>query len=38
MLRWAWNGHERAREELIALVYDDLRRVASLLMRQKRPD
>jgi RNA polymerase sigma factor (TIGR02999 family) len=31
-------GDERARGELIALVYDELRRVASGLMRRERPD
>jgi RNA polymerase sigma-70 factor, ECF subfamily len=31
-------GDERARGELIALVYDDLRRVATGLMRRERPD
>jgi RNA polymerase sigma-70 factor, ECF subfamily len=31
-------GDERARGELIALIYDDLRRVASGLMRRERPD
>jgi DNA-directed RNA polymerase specialized sigma24 family protein len=34
----ARNGDERAREELIALIYDELRRVASRLMRRERPD
>jgi ECF sigma factor len=34
----ARNGDERARQELIALIYDDLRRVACLLMRRERPD
>ena len=29
---------ERARDELVALVYDELRRVASRLMRRERPD
>jgi hypothetical protein len=32
----ARTGDERAREELIALVYDELRRVASRLMRRER--
>jgi RNA polymerase sigma factor (TIGR02999 family) len=31
-------GDERARGELIALVYDELRRVASALMRRERAD
>jgi RNA polymerase sigma factor (TIGR02999 family) len=31
-------GDERARDELVALVYDELRRVASRLMRRERPD
>jgi RNA polymerase sigma-70 factor (ECF subfamily) len=31
-------GDERARGELIALSYDELRRVASRLMRRERPD
>jgi RNA polymerase sigma-70 factor, ECF subfamily len=31
-------GDERARGELIALIYDELRRVASRLMRRERPD
>ena len=31
-------GDERARDELIALIYDELRRVASRLMRRERPD
>ena len=31
-------GDERARGELISLVYDELRRVASGLMRRERPD
>jgi RNA polymerase sigma factor (TIGR02999 family) len=34
----ARDGDERARDELIALVYDELRRVASRLMRRERPD
>jgi DNA-directed RNA polymerase specialized sigma24 family protein len=34
----ARNGDERAREELIALIYDELRRVASRLMRRERRD
>ena len=34
----ARNGDGRAWEELIALIYDELRRVASRLMRRKRPD
>jgi DNA-directed RNA polymerase specialized sigma24 family protein len=34
----ARNGDERAREKLIALIYDDLRRVASRLMRRDRPE
>ena len=34
----ARTGDERAREELIALVYDELRRVASRLMRRERTD
>jgi DNA-directed RNA polymerase specialized sigma24 family protein len=34
----ARNGDERAWEELIALTYDELRRVASRLMRRERPD
>jgi RNA polymerase sigma factor (TIGR02999 family) len=34
----AHGGDERARGELIALVYDELRRVASGLMRRERPD
>src|SRR5215831_10102470 len=31
-------GDERARDELVALVYDELRRVASGLMRRERAD
>ena len=31
-------GDERARGELIALIYDELRRVAARLMRRERPD
>jgi RNA polymerase sigma-70 factor, ECF subfamily len=31
-------GDERARGELVALIYDELRRVASRLMRRERPD
>jgi RNA polymerase sigma factor (TIGR02999 family) len=31
-------GDERARSELLPLVYDELRRVASALMRRERPD
>ena len=31
-------GDEQARGELIALIYDELRRVASRLMRRERPD
>jgi RNA polymerase sigma-70 factor (ECF subfamily) len=34
----ARDGDERARGELIALIYDELRRVASGLMRRERPD
>jgi RNA polymerase sigma-70 factor, ECF subfamily len=34
----ARNGDERARDELIAFVYDELRRVASRLMRRERND
>ena len=34
----ARNGDERAWEELIALIYDELRQVASRLMRRERPD
>src|SRR5689334_3447043 len=34
----ARDGDERARGELLALVYDELRRVASGLMRRERPD
>ena len=34
----AQTGDERAREDLIALVYDELRRVASRLMRRERTD
>jgi len=34
----ARNGDERAREKLIALIYDELRRVVSRLMRRERPD
>ena len=34
----ARTGDERARGELIALIYDELRRVASRLMRRERPD
>ncbi len=34
----ARDGDERARDELIALVYDELRRVASRLMRRERAD
>jgi hypothetical protein len=30
------SGDERARDELVALVYDELRRVASCLMRRER--
>jgi RNA polymerase sigma-70 factor, ECF subfamily len=38
ILERAQTGDERAREELIALVYDELRRVASRLMRRERTD
>jgi RNA polymerase sigma-70 factor (ECF subfamily) len=38
ILRQARAGDERARGELIALVYDELRRVASRLMRRERND
>jgi RNA polymerase sigma factor (TIGR02999 family) len=31
-------GDERARSELLALIYDELRRIASALMRRERPD
>jgi hypothetical protein len=31
-------GDERARGELVALVYHELRRVAARLMRRERPD
>src|SRR6516164_4919118 len=31
-------GDERARGELMALIYDELRRVAARLMRRERPD
>ena len=31
-------GDERARGELISVIYDELRRVASGLMRRERPD
>ena len=31
-------GDERARDEVIALVYDELRQVAARLMRRERPD
>jgi RNA polymerase sigma-70 factor (ECF subfamily) len=34
----ARDGDERARDELISLVYDELRRVASRLMRRERTD
>src|SRR2546429_68046 len=34
----ARGGDERARGELIALIYDELRRVASSLMRRERAD
>jgi RNA polymerase sigma factor (TIGR02999 family) len=34
----ARDGDERARDELIAMVYDELRRVASHLMRRERVD
>jgi hypothetical protein len=34
----ARNGDEQALEELIVLIYSELRRVASRLMRRKRPD
>ena len=34
----ARTGDEEARSELVALVYDELRRVASGLMRRERPD
>jgi ECF sigma factor len=34
----ARDGDERARDELIALIYDELRRVASRLMRRERPE
>jgi RNA polymerase sigma-70 factor, ECF subfamily len=34
----ARDGDERARDELIALIYDELRRVAARLMRRERPD
>ena len=38
ILERARAGDERARGELIALVYDELRRVASALMRRERAD
>jgi RNA polymerase sigma-70 factor, ECF subfamily len=38
LLARARTGDERARGELIALIYDELRRVASGLMRRERPD
>jgi RNA polymerase sigma factor (TIGR02999 family) len=31
-------GDERARSELVAMVYDELRRVAARVMRRERPD
>src|SRR4051812_27226998 len=34
----ARGGDERARDELVGLVYDELRQVASRLMRRERPD
>ncbi len=33
-----WAGDEQARDERVALVYDELRRVASRMMRRERPD
>jgi len=38
ILERAQAGDERARGEVLALVYDELRRVASGLMRRERPD
>jgi RNA polymerase sigma factor (TIGR02999 family) len=38
LLARARTGDERAQGELIALIYDELRRVASGLMRRERPD
>jgi RNA polymerase sigma factor (TIGR02999 family) len=38
ILGQARTGDERARDELIALIYDELRRVASGLMRRERAD
>lgn len=37
LLDWS-NGHQEARDELIPLVYDELRRVASHYLRRERPD
>lgn len=38
MLGRARDGDERAKNELIGLVYDELRQVAARLMRHERPD
>jgi RNA polymerase sigma factor (TIGR02999 family) len=38
LLGQARAGDERARDELVALAYDQLRRVASGLMKRERPD
>jgi RNA polymerase sigma factor (TIGR02999 family) len=38
ILERARDGDARARDELIALIYDELRRVASRLMWRERPD
>jgi RNA polymerase sigma factor (TIGR02999 family) len=38
ILERARDGDARARDELVALIYDELRRVASRLMRRERPD
>jgi RNA polymerase sigma factor (TIGR02999 family) len=37
LLNWG-AGSEAAREELLPLVYDELRRIASLYLRRERPD
>src|SRR5262245_45919169 len=38
ILERARDGDARARDELIALIYDELRRGASALMQRERPD
>jgi len=37
LLEWS-NGHREAHNELMPLVYDELRRLAAHYLRQERPD